>query len=177
MANAEKTKISVLVAEDNPTDVRLIRLALNQEQSWPTEVVVAPDGEQAIHYLLQQENYESAAKPDILILDLNLPKRQGTEILRIVRTHEELSDLPVVILSSSPEDVIRDHVMRSHFTADLCLTKPVNVQDYLALGRAFRQCYEEAHGNEDDRRGLNLHSRQSDLPAEAASAKRWDHKG
>jgi chemotaxis family two-component system response regulator Rcp1 len=143
-AREAKVRTAVLVVEDNPVDVRMIRLALREEQNWPTDVVVANDGENAMQYLLRQGPYSNATKPDMLILDLNLPKRHGTEILRLIRTHEELSDLPVVVLSSSPEDVIRDIVTRSRFTADLCLTKPVNVKDYLALGSAFRRCYEEA---------------------------------
>ncbi len=139
-----KVRTAVLVVEDNPVDVRMIRLALREEQNWPTDVVVTQDGESAAQYLLRQGPYSGAPRPDMLILDLNLPKRHGTEILQLIRTHEELSDLPVVVLSSSPEDVIRDIVTRSRFLADLCLTKPVNVKEYLALGSAFRRCYEEA---------------------------------
>lgn len=138
-------RTSVLVVDDNPMDVRMIRSALAQEKAWPTDIVVADDGEKAIHYLLQKEPYDGAARPDLLILDLNLPKRNGTEILRMIRTNADLSDLPVVILSSSPEDVIRDLVNKSSFTANLYLSKPVNVKDYLALGAAFRRCYEEIH--------------------------------
>jgi len=134
----------VLVVEDNPVDVRMIRLALREEKNWPTDIVVAHDGENAVQYLLRQGPYADVNKPDMLILDLNLPKRHGTEVLQIIRTNQELSDLPVVVLSSSPEDVIRDIVTRSRYTADLCLTKPINVNDYLALGSAFRKCYEEA---------------------------------
>ncbi len=140
----------MLVVEDNPMDVRMIRLALREEQNWPTDVVVATDGEHAVQYLLRQGPYHGVPKPDMLILDLNLPKRHGTEVLRMIRTNDELSNLPVVILSSSPEDVIRDIVTRSRFTADLCLTKPINVTDYLALGSAFRRCYEEAQAGESD---------------------------
>lgn len=143
-AKEAKVRTSVLVVEDNPVDVRMIRLALREQENWPTDVAVASDGENAVQYLLHQGTYQDSRKPDLLILDLNLPKRHGTEVLQIIRTNDELSDLPVIILSSSPEDVIRAAVKRSHFTADLCLTKPVNVKDYLALGNAFRKCYEEA---------------------------------
>ncbi len=147
-AKEAKVRTAVLVVEDNPVDVRMIRLALREEQTWPTDVAVTHDGESAMQYLLHQGPYQDAGKPDLLILDLNLPKRHGTEVLRMIRTTDELSRLPVVILSSSPEDVIRDVVTRSRFTADLCLTKPVNVKDYLALGSAFRKCYEEAQAGE-----------------------------
>lgn len=136
-------KTAILVVDDNPVDVRMIRTALAQDKTWPTTVTVADDGEKAVHYLLQQDPYDGVAKPDLLILDLNLPKQSGAEILRLIRTNANLSDLPVVILSSSPEDVIRDVVSKSTFTADLYLTKPANVKDYLALGSAFRKCYDE----------------------------------
>lgn len=147
-AKEAKVRTAVLVVEDNPMDVRMIRLALREEQNWPTDVVVAHDGENAVQYLLRQDPYGGVSKPDMLILDLNLPKRHGTEILQIIRTNKELSSLPVIVLSSSPEDIIRDIVTRSRFTADLCLTKPVNVKDYLALGSAFRKCYEEAQAGD-----------------------------
>ena len=149
-AKEAKVRTAVLVVEDNPVDVRMIRLALREEQNWPTDVVVTHDGESAMQYLLHQGPYQNAGKPDLLILDLNLPKRHGTEVLRMIRTTNDLSHLPVVILSSSPEDVIRDVVTRSCFTADLCLTKPVNVKDYLALGSAFRKCYEEAQADDSN---------------------------
>lgn len=145
-----KVRTAVLVVEDNPLDVRMIRLALGEERNWPTDVAVTNDGENAIQYLLQQGSYKDARKPDLLILDLNIPKRHGTEVLQLIRTTTGLSDLPVIVLSSSPEDIIQDTVARSSFAADLCLTKPLSISDYLALGSAFRKCYEKAQAGADD---------------------------
>jgi DNA-binding response OmpR family regulator len=124
-------------------DVRMIRYALAEEKNWPTDITVTDDGEKAIHYLLQQEPYDGVPRPDLLILDLNLPKRSGTEVLRMVRMSTELSSLPVIVLSSSPQDVIKDAVTQSTFTADLYLSKPATVKEYLALGRAFRRCHNQ----------------------------------
>jgi two-component system, chemotaxis family, response regulator Rcp1 len=146
-AKEARARTAVLVVEDNPVDVQMIQLALREERNWSTDVVVIKDGESAIQYLLRQGPYSGVTKPDMLILDLNIPKRHGTEILQLIRTNEQISDLPVIVLSSSPEDVISDIVTRSRFTADLCLTKPVNVKDYLALGSAFRKCYEAAQAD------------------------------
>ena len=143
MTNTTDTPVAVLVIEDNPLDAEMIRRALRSDRNWDTQVEVTNDGEKAVHYLMQQEPFADASRPDLLILDLNLPKRNGTEVLRIIRTSELLSDLPVVILSSSPEDVIRELVARSKFRADLYLTKPTNIKDYLALGKLFRECYDE----------------------------------
>ena len=123
-------------------DVRMIRFALAEEKL-ETNVVVAEDGEKAFQYLLGEDPYGNAATPDLLILDLNLPRRNGSEVLRLVRSTERLRDVPVVVLSSSPEDVIRDIVDRAHVKADLLLTKPSDVSEYLALGKVFRQYLEE----------------------------------
>ncbi len=133
---------AVLIIEDNPVDIHMICNALRQDQTWRTIVIVQNDGEKGMHYLLHQGDHIATVKPDLLILDLNLPKCSGAEILRAVRTDQSLSELPVVVLSSSPEDVIREVVSRSTVHADLYLTKPTSVKEYMALGKRFRECYE-----------------------------------
>ena len=85
--SASQRLTRILLAEDNPLDVRLIRYALQQEQKWLTEVVIAEDGEKAIHYLMQQNSSVNGTNPDLVILDLNLPKMDGTEVLQA--TEEE----------------------------------------------------------------------------------------
>jgi CheY-like chemotaxis protein len=96
--SASQRLTRILLAEDNLHDVRLIRYALQQEQDWLTEVVVAENGEKAIHYLIEQVSSANATKPDLVILDLNLPKMDGTEVLQVIRTTEGLHSLPVVIV-------------------------------------------------------------------------------
>ena len=133
----------VLVVEDNPVDVELLRLALDKEETWPVETVIAEDGEAAISLLNRQTTDPATHKPDLILLDLNLPKRDGTEILRMIRRTSELSHVPVAILSSSPGDVIQDKLMAAQVTADGYFTKPSNVDDFLGLGRVLRTWYEQ----------------------------------
>ena len=135
--------ILVLLVEDNPIDVRLIRYALREEQTWNTETVVANDGEKAINYLIEAAS-DAGKKPDLIILDLNLPKRDGTEVLQLVRSHPDLRLMPVIVLSSSPEDVIRQMVRTAKVEANCYCTKPVGADEFLALGHKLRRCYEKA---------------------------------
>jgi DNA-binding response OmpR family regulator len=106
--------------------------------------VVAEDGEKAIHYLLRKEEFQSVKSPDLIILDLNLPKRDGSEVLGTIRSDANLSRLPVIILSSSPEDVVRDQVKTTAAKPDWIFTKPVGAPEFLALGRKFRECFRQA---------------------------------
>jgi two-component system, chemotaxis family, response regulator Rcp1 len=129
------------VVEDNPVDARVIHYALRKESSWHTEMVVVEDGDRAIQYLTQQNPLAQATKPDLVILDLNLPKRDGTEVLQTIRTTEGLEKLPVVILSSSPADVSERAVERANLEADCYLMKPADVDDFLALGTVLMQWY------------------------------------
>ena len=130
----------VLLVEDNPVDVRLIRFALREEKLWETETMVANDGERAIDFLLQDGN----SNVDLVILDLNLPKRDGTEVLQVIRSTHELSKLPVIVLSSSPEDVIKAKVRNANVEANCYFTKPVGAKEFLDLGQRLWTCYKRA---------------------------------
>lgn len=134
----------VLIVEDNPVDVHLVRLALEEERAWPTESVVTADGEKAIDFLLRRGSFSHAERPHLVILDLNLPKRDGTEVLQVIRTTDSLQNLAVAILSSSPKDVIRSKVHHAKVEANCYFTKPVDADAFLALGKALRCCYERA---------------------------------
>lgn len=129
----------ILLVEDNPVDVRMIRFALEEETSWSTETTVADDGERAISYLL-----ESSGDVDLVILDLNLPKRDGTEVLRTIRSTERLARLPVIILSSLPETVSEGQVKALNLRADSYLRKPVGASEFMRLGEWIRECYRRA---------------------------------
>jgi two-component system, chemotaxis family, response regulator Rcp1 len=136
---------SLLLVEDNPIDVRLIRYALQQEQTWKTEITVAEDGEKAINLLLAiAASSPQSARPDFVILDLNLPRRDGTEVLQTIRSMKELQDLPVAIVSSSPMDVIRGKVSTANVSANCYFTKPMDVDSFLALGKELHCCYQKS---------------------------------
>ncbi len=139
----------VLIVEDNPVDVHLVRLALEEEQAWSTESVVTGDGEKAIDFLLRRGSFSDAQRPHLVILDLNLPKRDGTEVLQVIRTTDSLQNLAVAILSSSPRDLIRSKVHRANVEANCYFTKPVDADAFLALGKALRSCYERSRAREE----------------------------
>lgn len=130
----------ILVVEDNRPDVLLLRYVLEQEPEWQTDVVVAEDGEKAIEYLLSPEN----DKPDLVILDLNLPKRDGMEVLKVIRNSPEINRLPVIVFSSSPEEVIRSRVLQGNLRAECYITKPDEFDLFPTLAQRFRKCYEAA---------------------------------
>jgi CheY-like chemotaxis protein len=131
------------LAESSPADVRLIRYALSGEQTWQTEVKVAEDGEQAIRMLQSENPVNQEFRTNLLILDLDLPKRDGTEVLQFVRSNFELRQVPVIILSSAPEEVMFRRVSRASVRADGYFTKPLGALGYLALGPKLRHCYEK----------------------------------
>lgn len=136
---------SLLLVEDNPIDVRLMRYALQQEQTWNTEITVAEDGEKAINLLLAiAASSSQSGRPDFVILDLNLPRRDGTEVLQTIRGMKELQDLPVAIVSSSPMDVIRGKVSTANVSANCYFTKPMDVDSFLALGKELHSCYQKS---------------------------------
>lgn len=137
----------VLIVEDNPVDAQMVEYALQEEQSWNTETMVADDGEKAIEFLLERHGRRMHQRPDLIILDLNLPKRDGTEVLQVIRSTDELRSLPVVVLSSSPMDVMKSKLHRANVEANCYLTKPVDLDEFLGLGKRFRSCYENALGS------------------------------
>jgi DNA-binding response OmpR family regulator len=121
-------------------DVRLLRYSFDRNPDWQTEITVAENGEEAIDCLLSPDE----TKPDLVILDLNLPKRDGTEVLRVIRTESADPYVPVIVFSSSPEDIIRMKVTQANVAADCYVTKPVGLELFATLVGRFRNCYELA---------------------------------
>lgn len=100
--------LEILLVEDEPSDISLFRIAFDQAKV-PNRVHVAKDGEEAMEFLRKQGMFVDMPRPNLVVLDLNMPKMNGHEVLAEIRTDEELSDLPVVILTTSknPEDLVR----------------------------------------------------------------------
>lgn len=92
--------VNILLIEDNPADVRLFRRALEHGAA-PHKLAVLEDGEEASEYLLRRGNHSSAPVPDLIVLDLNLPRKNGLEILKEIRSDANLRRTPVIILTSS----------------------------------------------------------------------------
>ena len=134
--------LKILLVEDNPIDVRLMLYALRTERTWATEVVVLEDGEKAINYLRKQNSSPNPANPDLVMLDLNLPKKDGTEVLRMIRTTKGLQDLPVIVLSSSPEHVTEGIVKQANVEASSYVMKPANADEFLRIATVLRSDYD-----------------------------------
>jgi two-component system, chemotaxis family, response regulator Rcp1 len=142
--SASDCPVNILLIDDNPADVRMILYALREEKTWLTDVVVVDDGEKAIRYLIEQSSSTRGAIPDLVILDLNLPKWDGTEVLRTIRTTAGLENLAVVIFTSSPVEVSESIVRQANLQANGYLAKPTNADEFLSMGRAFRVLSEAA---------------------------------
>jgi CheY-like chemotaxis protein len=130
----------ILLAEDNPADVYLIRTAL-EEHGVGLTVQVAADGREVLQILYQQEVLDES-QLNLIILDLNLPRHDGIEILQRLRGSERLGSIPVVVLTSS--DSPRDRVVASELGATRFLRKPSNLEDFLSLGAVFKEVLGQA---------------------------------
>lgn len=134
------TLTRILIVDDNPVDVQIIRYALQEESDWPTETAVAADGQEAIDYLLTKVAGGHVPRPNLIVLDLNLPKRDGVEVLQLMQLTPALADIPVLILSCYPEDVIRQKALQANVAARAYMTKPSGIEDFAELGIKVRKC-------------------------------------
>lgn len=121
----------ILVAEDNPADVYLLREAMSH-QAERVELIVVSDGEQALEFIDRTAAFADAPIPDLFVLDLNLPKSDGSDVLKRIREKPEYTGVPVVVLTSS--DSPRDRSVVSSLGAESFLTKPSDLDEFLALG-------------------------------------------
>ncbi len=127
-AAAEFSLINILLVEDNPGDVRLIQEVFRDGKIFNT-LDIARDGEEALNYLHKKGTYQNSPKPDLILLDLNLPKKGGTEVLADIKNDESLKRTPVIILTASgaEEDVARAY--NNH--ANCYLTKPIDLNQFI----------------------------------------------
>lgn len=128
--------LQILLVEDNPGDIRLTKEALKQ-CDLPTQLHVVTDGEQAVHYLKKESSFNEATTPDILLLDLNLPKKNGFEVLETLRKDENLKHIPVIVLTTSvaEEDILRTH----HANANCYISKPFDFSQFLTAIQIIKQ--------------------------------------
>jgi len=129
--NAAKA-IDVLLVEDDPGDELMTREAFEFNKVG-NNLHVVRDGEQALDFLYRRGEYADAIRPDLILLDLNLPKYDGRQVLEKIKSDEDLADIPVVILTTSgaEEDIVRSYKLH----ANAYVTKPVDLDQFIAAVR------------------------------------------
>ncbi len=126
--------VEVLLVEDNPGDVRLTREALRSSRR-PANLTVVGDGVEALSFLHREGRHEQAPRPDLILLDLNLPRKSGSEVLAEIKTDDRLRRIPVVILTTSR--TTRDIVQSYELHANCYIAKPVDLDQFVAVVRAI----------------------------------------
>lgn len=126
----ESPPVEILLVEDNPGDHRLTKEALHEGKVY-NNLHWAKDGVEAIDFLKRRGRFEGAPRPDIILLDLNLPKMDGRQVLSEIKQDENLRYIPVVILTTSKaeEDVLRSY----HLHANCYVTKPVDLEKFITV--------------------------------------------
>jgi CheY-like chemotaxis protein len=126
--------VEILLVEDNPGDVRLTQEALNDAKVL-NRVSVVPDGEAALAFLRQEGSYAQAVRPDIILLDLNLPRKDGREVLAEVKADPHLRRIPVVVLTTSAaeQDILKTYDLH----ANCYITKPVGMDQFAEVVKTF----------------------------------------
>jgi CheY-like chemotaxis protein len=127
MTDPEPREINVLLVEDDPGDVLMTREAFDEYLHNRLDVVT--DGADALAFLRREEPYGDAPRPDLILLDLNLPRRDGREVLQEVKADPDLQHIPVIVLTTSQaeEDVLRSYQLH----ANAYVTKPVDFENFI----------------------------------------------
>lgn len=133
-------QVDILLVEDNPGDVRLTQEAF-KEGNIANTLHIVTDGVEALDFLYKRDEYADAPCPDMVLLDLNLPRKNGDEVLEKIRDDSDLSHLPVIILTSSEaeEDIVKSYELQ----ANAYLTKPVDPEEFIRTVQSFEQFWLE----------------------------------
>jgi chemotaxis family two-component system response regulator Rcp1 len=126
--------IQILLVEDSPSDVAMTRAALRDGRI-ANDLSVVNDGEQAMAYLRREGEYANALRPDLVLLDLNMPKKDGREVLAEVKDDPDLKTIPIIVLTTSAAegDILRSYELH----ANSYVTKPVGLDDFLESVRGI----------------------------------------
>jgi chemotaxis family two-component system response regulator Rcp1 len=130
----ENRPVEILLVEDNPGDERLTREALKEGKVY-SNLHWVKDGVEAMEFLRRQGKYSGVPRPDIILLDLNLPKKDGREVLQDIKNDPELKRIPVVVLTTSKaeEDVLRTYNLH----ANCYVTKPVDLEKFIVVVKSI----------------------------------------
>ena len=126
--------VEILLVEDNPGDVRLTQEAF-KESKILNNLSVAMDGEEAMAFLRREGEYVTVPCPDLILLDLNLPKKDGREVLAEIKSDERLRRIPVVVLtiSKAEEDIVRSY----NLSANCYITKPIDFDQFINVVKSI----------------------------------------
>lgn len=130
MLNKHQTNMNLLLVEDNPGDVRLTQEALLQNQL-DLKLHVAFDGEQALDFLYKRGEHENAPRPNLILMDINIPKYSGIEILEKIKTDPKLKRIPVVMLTTS--DTYNDVSRCYELGANAYTIKPLDFENFINM--------------------------------------------
>ncbi len=132
--NVQGRPVEILLVEDNPGDVRLTVEAL-REGKVRNNLSVARDGAEALQYLRREGKFAAATRPDLVLLDLNLPKRDGREVLAEIKADDDLKQIPVVVLttSSAEVDILKSYALH----ANCYITKPVDLDQFVQVVKSI----------------------------------------
>ena len=135
---ADTRPIDILLVEDDPGDVLITKEALEHSKV-TNSLHIVDDGEQALAYLRHEGEYADSTRPDLILLDLNLPRRDGREVLAEVKADPELRRIPVVVLTTSKaeEDVLRSYDLH----ANAYVTKPVDFDRFIEIVRQIDEFF------------------------------------
>ena len=133
-AMSESKPIEILLIEDNAGDARLAKEAL-RDAKVANNLNWVPDGVEAMAYLRREGQYGKAPRPDLILLDLNLPRKDGREVLSAIKADEKLKRIPVVILTTSQaeEDILKAY----HLNANCYISKPVDLDQFIKVVRTI----------------------------------------
>jgi CheY-like chemotaxis protein len=128
--------IEILLVEDNPGDVRLTQEAL-KEGKVLNKLHTVEDGIEALAFLNQEGSYADAPRPELILLDLNLPKKDGRDVLAEIKTNRDLRRIPVVVLttSASEEDILKSY----NLNANCYITKPVDLDQFISVVKSINE--------------------------------------
>lgn len=134
MKTQTSKEIEILLVEDSPGDVRLTIEAL-KDAKVHNRLSVARDGVEAMEFLQKKEPFKDAVRPDLILLDLNLPRKDGREVLAEIKGNLELRQIPVVVLTTSraEEDVLRAYDLH----ANCYITKPVDFEQFMSVVKSI----------------------------------------
>ncbi len=126
--------MSILLVEDNPADARLTVEAF-KEGKVSNKLTIVEDGVEAIAYLRQEGGYAAAPRPDIILLDLNLPRKDGREVLAEIKADPDLRRIPAIILTTSRDE--QDIIATYNLNANCYITKPVDLDEFMKAIRSI----------------------------------------